>query len=1127
MSPGADFDRGQTMPGYAAVRTTPPEQRHIMIWLVIFCAGLAFSQPAQAQLTFQRLKSFGILSQAVAGPQAMIQGNDGSLYGIAGLVVYRMNKDGSGLTVLASGLSGGNALIQGVDGVLYGTTSYGGTYDEGTIFKVNTDGTGYQVLSSFGYGNAENVAGLVQGVDGELYGTTKGGSGYDGTVFRMNTNGTGLSTLHSFSGGSGGENPAATVIQGADGFLYGTTENGGADGFGTVFKVNTNGNSFSIIHPFSDTGNDGSTPVGALIQGNNGALYGTTSDGGTNVDSYGVVFTLNTNGSGYLTLHSFNLTDGEEPSAALVQGSDGALYGTAYAGGNDNYGAIFKLNTDGSGFELLHSFTTPNSTYNTNVDGYYPAEPLIQESDGTIYGTAPNGGNGYGTAFKLNTDGTGFIVIQSFSNTGGDGTVPSTYLTQGNNGTIYGSTSAGGSVGSAGNGTIFKMNPDGSGYLVLTNLPGLDAYNSGNLTSEAGYQVNVTLGNDGNLYGTTYSVGGGGLGEVFKLNTNGSGFTVLHAFTGVPDGAHPAAPLLQGIDGALYGTTTSGGTNIVDTSGYGTVFKINTDGSGYKILYYLPRFGLTSFGGFPLGKLAQGSDSMLYGTTYYGGTNGDWGTLYKLATNGSGFVVIHSFGAGTDGVEPEAGVIQGTDGALYGTANAGGANDQGGMIFKLNTDGSGYTDIFDFQPESPATTGSNPSSSLVQGTDGSLYGTAGGGGGGYGVGTVFKLNTDGSGFTVLYAFLNTATTNGEDPLGTLLEGSNGSFYGTAQIGGSMDYGTIFALISSQPPTITAPSSVCANSTGNTASGPSGAASYAWTITGGTITAGANAQTVTFTAGASGSVVMGLTVPTGSNSDSITINPVPSTPGISTALSVCTNSTGNMASGPAGAASYAWTITGGIITSGANAQTVTYTAAGGTSVMLTLTVANASGCAASGSTTVAVDGHPVPGSFTLGVVGGASAQLPTSELTSVGSSPNGGTLSIIAVYSPSAKSGTVALSPNMQTITYTPTNSFYGQDSFNYVLSDGFCQAVGTVNVSVGVANIPAKNEISITPESGEFVLEFLGMPGQAYVVWSAPAITGPWMQLSGDLTADANGLVIYALPAPPATEEYYRIRSGP
>ena len=184
--------------------------------------GLAWVQPAGAQFTFQRLKSFGIPAQAAANPFAnVIQGSDGALYGTTGYgspnaiegTVFKMNTNGSGFTVLHSfiftnspndGAGPGGALVQGRDGALYGTTGSGGTYDAGTVFKLNTDGSGYKVIYNFGQGNtAGPLAALVQGSDGTLYGTTYGGYGYKGTVFKLSTNGSGYMVLHTFTGTSG------------------------------------------------------------------------------------------------------------------------------------------------------------------------------------------------------------------------------------------------------------------------------------------------------------------------------------------------------------------------------------------------------------------------------------------------------------------------------------------------------------------------------------------------------------------------------------------------------------------------------------------------------------------------------------------------------------------------------------------------------------------------------------------------------------------------------------------------------------------------------------------------------------------------------------------------------------
>jgi uncharacterized repeat protein (TIGR03803 family) len=224
----------------------------------------------------------------------------------------------------------------------------------------------------------------------------------------------------------------------------------------------------------------------------------------------------------------------------------------------------------------------------------------------------------------------------------------------------------------------------------------------------------------------------------------GAIFTSLYSFGSVQDtngnildGANPDAPLVQGSDGYFYGTTPSGGTN-----GYGTVFKISTNGA----LTSLYSFTGGNDGGNPTAGLVQGSDGNYYGTTQWGGTN-DYGTVFKINTNGA-LTTIYAFGTVTDaygdrldGAYPEAGLVQGTDGNFYGTTQWGGTNDYG-TVFKINTNGA-LTSLYSFDTDN-GTNGANPQAALVQGSDGNFYGTTSGGGVytnqyGQGYGTVFRL----------------------------------------------------------------------------------------------------------------------------------------------------------------------------------------------------------------------------------------------------------------------------------------------------------------------------------------------------------------------------------------------------
>jgi len=346
----------------------------------------------------------------------------------------------------------------------------------------------------------------------------------------------------------------------------------------------------------------------------------------------------------------------------LIEGSDGGLYGTTLDGGGlGNHwgvGTVFKLNRDGSAYTVLHFFTG-------GADGYGPYAGLMEGSDGGLYGTTFYGGsNTYlGTVFKLNRDGSDYTVLYRFKG-GTDGYSPYAGLMEGSDGALYGTTSLGGSNYSWG--TVFKLNRDGSAYTVLFSFPGG--------ADGARPQAGLIEGTDGALYGTTSSGGSNDFGTVFRLNRDGSAYTVLHRFTGGADGAHPYAGLIGASDGALYGTTTNGGTNNA-----GTVFKLNRDGSGYTVLR---SFTGGTDGAAPYAGLTQGQDGLLYGTTLGGGSNG-YGTVFTLNKDGSGYRILFSFrGTADDGARPQAGLLKGSDGALYGSTLYGG-DMNGGIVFKL------------------------------------------------------------------------------------------------------------------------------------------------------------------------------------------------------------------------------------------------------------------------------------------------------------------------------------------------------------------------------------------------------------------------------------------------------------
>jgi uncharacterized repeat protein (TIGR03803 family) len=378
---------------------------------------------------------------------------------------------------------------------------------------------------------------------------------------------------------------------------------------------------FAILHDFSarvsSTNSDGAYPNNGILVLSGNVLYGATLGGGSG--GHGVVFRVNTDGTGFTNLYNFSAyvtsttnSDGAQPFGGLLLSAD-TLYGTAMLGGSEAGGTVFRVNTDGMSFTNLHNFSATtldtNTAYPTNTDGIHPYATLAL-SGNTLYGTASAGGTaGVGTVFNVDTDGAAFTNLYTFSPTSidsqnSDGAGPQAGLVQSGN-TLYGTAASG---GSAGFGTVFRVDTDGTAFTNLHNFTGSDGLNP-----SGGYLV--LSGNT--LYGTTYTGGTGGVGTVFRVNTDGGGFTNLHHFTG-SDGANPAGGLVLS-GGTLYGTTYAGG-----SGGIGTVFQVNTDGTSFTNLYHFSGSdGSNPFGGLVL------SGKTLYGTTRYGGSAND-GVVFAL-----------------------------------------------------------------------------------------------------------------------------------------------------------------------------------------------------------------------------------------------------------------------------------------------------------------------------------------------------------------------------------------------------------------------------------------------------------------------------------------------------------------
>jgi uncharacterized repeat protein (TIGR03803 family) len=418
-------------------------------------------------------------------------------------------------------------------------------------------------LVTFANTNGSNPAdSLVQGVDGNLYGTTTGGGiglygdGW-GTVLKVTTAGN-LTTLYNFctlSTCPDGQFPVPGLTLGADGNFYGATTYGEDSGLcgscGTIFKITPAG-ALTTIHDFclQYHCSDGENPLGTLTQGVNGLFYGTTSFGADNANA-GTIFAVTSAGN-FTTLYDFcsqaNCADGWDPQSALVQGTDGNLYGTAIGGGLQNCstlgcGTIFKISSAGK-FTTLYEFCSLGGR-TPCPDGANPAGSLVQGADGNFYGTTSNTGDFVG-------------------------------------------------------GTVFKITPSG----VLTTLYAFCSQaNCADGSSPQGVLIQAT---DGNFYGTTKNGGfpgclsdtqALGCGTIFRITPAGE-LTTLYRFChqkGCPDGEFPESGLLQATDGNFYGTTESGGMANCPFTGdeCGTIYRLSV---GLGPFVSLPQ---------PFGKVGQ------------------------------------------------------------------------------------------------------------------------------------------------------------------------------------------------------------------------------------------------------------------------------------------------------------------------------------------------------------------------------------------------------------------------------------------------------------------------------------------------------------------------------------------
>jgi uncharacterized repeat protein (TIGR03803 family) len=733
---------------------------------------------------------------------------------------------------ISSGETPYSPLTQGLDGNFYGTTLEGGVDGDGTVFKVTTNGV-LVTLLPFDYTDGALPYGGLAFSSGFFYGTTEaGGIHGDGTLFRMTATG-GITTLSTFNGDNGNY-PIAGMTPGSDGNFYGTTLEGGDYGYGTIFRMTAAG-ALATLVSFNYT--DGGFPSCVLVQGSDGNFYGTTEDGGT--EGAGTVFKITTSGI-FTTLHSFTgANDGAIPIPGLIQANDGNFYGTTYLGAG-GFGTVFEITSSGA--------LTTRYTFTGGVDGGSPWGGLVQAADGNLYGTTQDEGTyGFGTVFQIAPTGT-LATIAQFD--GYLGANPGAALIQGKDGNLYGTTEAGGLDNE---GAIYRLSI--SGPLQITGQPAdQSVYNGGTaLFSVATFgaapvfyqwqQDGINLTNGGNFSGAnsaTLTISNATANDAAlysvvvsnALNSVASDDSVLEVIFSPPNiTTQPASQTLVAgttaiftvsalgdqplsfqwqengtnlanggaISGAATSSLTISGVTLANAGIYSvivsnaifavpsksavlTVLPAALPGAAMTLLHLFA--GTTADGAFPYAGLIQGKDGNLYGTAESGGTDFE-GTVFRSTLAGT-LSTLYSFTDGNDGANPYGSLVQGTSGLFYGTTSAGGSNGYG-TTFRINANGADMTPLYSFED---SIDGAEPLAGLGQGADGNFYGTAFEGGS-YSDGSVFKMTTTGV-VSALYGF--TGGNDGGHPyLAGVIQARDGKLYGTTEEFGAYDNGTVFSM----------------------------------------------------------------------------------------------------------------------------------------------------------------------------------------------------------------------------------------------------------------------------------------------------------------------------------------------
>ena len=609
------------------------------------------------------------------------------------------------------------------NGKLYGTTSHGGQYDLGTFYEFDINTNIYKRLFTFTNSTSTYPrGGLLLADNNKIYGVTLFGGNYDdGQIYEYDPILDTLIIKDNFSEYTEGSRPYGYLIQAEDGFVYGLTTNGSQNN-GRIFKYDISTGTLSKVFELGDI--DARYGL-SLVNGGDGKLYGTTLYNTSNVG--GVLFNYDLSSGIVTKLYEFSEGTelGSRPGNISIL-SNGKIYGTTSNSGNYDGGNLYEYDI------LLDTITIVE--YSNGYNESKPTGMFVEATNGGIYGFTSGIYDGEGAICEFNLIASS-LVNNIYFNLSPNGRIPMGGLVQASNGKLYGVTKEGGVFNY---GALYEYNLSNNTISTKLNFRG----------SNGMYPNGKIIINNDKIYGVTKYDSINWKGVIYEYDLATETMTILHNFVNSTEGETPIGELFLADNGKLYGTTNNGG-----ATNNGTIYEYDLQTGVYTKLVDLE----SSIGRFPTDGLVQANNGKLYGLTQGGGASYR-GVLYEYTPSSGAYTVKLDF---SNMENPLGRLTLASDGALYACAYDGGSNNYYGGIFKYTPSTNEYIELFSFS----GSDGSGPSSTLIEGANGKLYGLTSSGGD-YDYGVLFEYDIINDTLIVKKHFNDTI---GKNPTTQLLE----------------------------------------------------------------------------------------------------------------------------------------------------------------------------------------------------------------------------------------------------------------------------------------------------------------------------------------------------------------------